>query len=275
MESNVIQRKNVEFVDGKVFLDDTEILYVIDWDKIDENAESYELVFPKAHHIRLLEYGHPKKDSVYHVFADAKVDISIASLNSALSSLRHFQISANSDVSVALADFAPGDFKSSFMFELQEAEATLHFHLATLASDNDHKEFVVSFKHLAKDTYAEMNNYGVCEDHSRLVFSGIGHILKGSIRSKTHQNARIMVFDPQCQAFANPILKIDENDVEASHAATVGKVNDEHLFYLTSRGLKEEEAKQLITLGYLKPILQYFDDHESQKISACMERRMK
>ena len=53
---------------------------------------------------------------------------------------------------------------------------------------------------------------------------------------------------------------IDENDVEASHAAVVGKINEEHIFYLCSRGLGEEEAKRLITLGYLNPIIAYFDD---------------
>ena len=160
-------------------------------------------------------------------------------------------------------------------FEIEKEGASVHFHLATLGAETDKKEFSVSFTHLARNTYAEMNNYGVCVENAKLVFSGVGHVLKGAKQTKTHQNAKIMVFDPLCQAFANPILKIDENEIEASHAAAVGKVNEEHLFYLTSRGLKEEEAKQLITLGYLKPILAYFDEEVSSSISACMERRMK
>ena len=53
-----------------------------------------------------------------------------------------------------------------------------------------------------------------------------------------------MVFDNECVAIAKPILKIDENDIEANHAAVVGKINDEHLFYLTSRGISETEAKE-------------------------------
>ena len=84
-----------------------------------------------------------------------------------------------------------------------------------------------------------------------------------------------MVFDEASNAIAKPILKIDENDIEASHAAVVGKINDEHLFYLTSRGISEADAKQLITLGYLKPILAGFNDEETRNyISSLIERRM-
>ena len=84
-----------------------------------------------------------------------------------------------------------------------------------------------------------------------------------------------MVFDRLSNAVAKPILKIDENDIEASHAAVVGKINDDHLFYLTSRGISEKEAKELITYGYLKPILQGFSDQEViDDINNLIEGRM-
>ena len=97
-------------------------------------------------------------------------------------------------------------------------------------------------------------------DNGKLSFSGICKIEHGSHGSKAHQNAKIMVFDKLSDGVAKPILKIDDNDIEASHAAVVGKINDEHIFYLTSRGLTEDEAKRIITLGYLKPILGGFSD---------------
>ena len=84
-----------------------------------------------------------------------------------------------------------------------------------------------------------------------------------------------MVFDRLSNAVAKPILKIDENDIEASHAAVVGKINDDHLFYLTSRGISEKEAKELITFGYLKPILVGFNDQEViDEINKLIEGRM-
>ena len=93
--------------------------------------------------------------------------------------------------------------------------------------------------------------------------------------SITRQNAKIMVFDRYSNAIAKPILKIDENEIEASHAASVGKISDDEMFYLTSRGLSEEMAKELITLGYLKPIVSEFkDDDVRESILKLIEERM-
>jgi len=161
-----------------------------------------------------------------------------------------------------LADFSNGEEKVKVVINLKESGARCEWHLASLSSKDDRKEFDVSFFHLAPNTYAKMDNYGVCKDEAKLVFSGVGSIIKGSYASKTHQNAKIMIFDENCDAVAKPILKIDENDIEASHAAVVGKINDEHLFYLKSRGLSENIAKELITYGYLKPITKGFSDEK-------------
>ena len=120
-----------------------------------------------------------------------------------------------------------------------------------------------------------MDNYGVCEDEASLTLSGVGFIKNGAKKTKAHQTAKIMVFDKNCNAKACPILKIDENDVEASHAATVGKVSEEHLFYLCSRGITKDDAKRLITLGYLNPIIKYFGEDEiASSIENVIQRRV-
>jgi Fe-S cluster assembly scaffold protein SufB len=176
-------------------------------------------------------------------------------------------------VDAALADFTPGKGKIYIQFDLVGRGSYLDWHTAALATLDDDKSYSVNFNHTNFDTYAMMSNYGVTENKSKLRFSGIGHIVQGAKNSKTHQEAKIMVFDPDCFGRADPILRIDENEVEASHAATVGKLNEEHLFYLTSRGLSQNEAKRLITLGYLKPIIQYFTDESIQnELSSIIEK---
>ena len=247
--------------------------FCIDWTQIDTSVT---LEIPANHHVQLMELGDPKKKAHYVLKENASLSLSIASLEDAMDSERSFQLEEQSRAEVAYADFCAGEKKAKLYYALRGKQAYVRSHVASLSAQEDKKEFDVSFDHFIGDTYAEMQNFGVCEGKSTLTFSGVGFIHHGAKRAATHQNAKIMVFDPKCRAFANPVLKIDENEVEASHAAAVGKVNDEHLFYLTSRGLNEEEAKQLITLGYLKPIFSYFKDEEMiQKISDSMERRMK
>ena len=194
-------------------------------------------------------------------------------------STNNVKITANvgykSVFSAYFADFIQGKCKGQINVNLNKEYATCDWHLASLSMNTDNKEFDVSVYHNNPNTYAQMDNYGVCRDSGKLVFSGICHIINGSHGSKAHQNAKIMVFDELSNGIAKPILKIDENDIEASHAAVVGKINDEHLFYLTSRGLTESAAKELITFGYLKPIMNGFVDEEIKKeISTLIEERM-
>ena len=173
------------------------------------------------------------------------------------------------------AEFSEDNLQISGEINLLNEYAQAVVKLASLSANKDDKNISISVNHLAPKTYGKVDNYGVCKDNGKLLFAGTSKIIEKSIKSKTQQNAKIMVFDEASNAIAKPILKIDENDIEASHAAVVGKINDEHLFYLTSRGLSETQAKELITFGYLKPILAGFnDDNTREYISSLIERRM-
>lgn len=178
-----------------------------------------------------------------------------------------WQASVGSRVNLeaAIADFTPGRGKVMVSFDLIGRDSQLEWRTAALASQQDRKFYGINFTHKNFNTYANMTNYGVTEGSSTLQFTGTGHILNGAKFSKTHQAAKIMVFDEKCFGRADPVLKIDENEVEASHAATVGRVNEDHLYYLQSRGLTKKAAKRLITLGYLQPIIAYFTDETIQQ----------
>ena len=183
-------------------------------------------------------------------------------------------VGENSKIIAYFADFSTERNHLDASINLNENNSRCEWHLASLASQKDDKEISVSIYHNHPNTHGKIDNYGVCKENSKLIFAGISHIEKGCHQSTSHQNAKIVVFDNDCKAIARPILKIDENDIEASHAAVVGKVNDDHIFYLTSRGLNIDEAKLLITLGYLKPILNGFNDEVSDEINNLIEGRL-
>ncbi len=161
-----------------------------------------------------------------------------------------------------MVDFASFGGVVTINGELFGQGSRLDWHLASLTRNDDVKKYIVNFSHKAKDTTAHMRNFGVIEDKGHLTFTGKSHILQGAIRSSTHQTARIMVFDANSVGKANPFLAIDDNDVSASHAATVGKINEEHMFYLKTRGLNDDEARRLITYGYLAPSIKEFSDRK-------------
>ena len=177
----------------------------------------------------------------------------------------------NSHVEIAFADFALGTSNMEFHILLEEEGASASFHGAFFASGNDKKSVSADCIHLAPHTTGLVENYGIVQDAAKLFFLGKSDIRSGSFSSSTRQSAKIIVFDEGCVAKASPVLCIDENDVTASHAAVVGKLNEEHLYYLLSRGLSLKEARHLISVGYLKPIAQYFDMDLKAKIEAAIE----
>lgn len=143
--------------------------------------------------------------------------------------------------------------------------------MTTLSSGKTNKKFDVSFIHNVGLTKAIMSNYGVAKNESSIIFSGVNHILKNSKKSSTSQNAKIIVFDEKARGIASPILKIDENEVQASHGAIVGRLNDDHMFYLMSRGLSKNEAREVITRGYLEPIKKQFNEENQNKIDELLK----
>lgn len=184
------------------------------------------------------------------------------------------KVEENGELQAIMADFSNGKSNVDVSIELVGMQAKGIWKLSALSSNQDDKKFNIHFRHLAPFTYGLMDNYGVARNSSRLVFSGANDIVHGAKNSKTRQNAKIIVFDEGAIAKADPRLNIDENEVEASHAAVVGKLNDEHLFYLMSRGLSLDEAKRLITLGYLLPIASFFLDDIKERISKLIEERV-
>ena len=128
------------------------------------------------------------------------------------------------EISIVFADFSKNFTKISSQIDLVEEGAKCDWHLATLSNKKDSKTFDISFKHLVGKTTSIMDNYGVARDDSKIVFSGVSHITEGAKESNAKQNAKIIVFDKNSQGVASPILKIDENEVQASHGAVVGQL---------------------------------------------------
>ena len=107
--------------------------------------------------------------------------------------------------------------------------------------------------------------HGVILDKSTLTFNGIGHIIKGAKFADAQQESRVLMLSEGGRGDANPILLIDENEVTAGHAASVGQVDDEQLFYLTSRGISEAEAKRLVIRGFLGAVIRSIPSSTLQK----------
>jgi Fe-S cluster assembly protein SufD len=172
----------------------------------------------------------------------------------------HVSLYKDSSCLVGYGELSEGSLSASYHYDLLEEGANVKVRMAALSKGEDKKNYEVTIQHLNPHTYGQMDNYGVVLDKATLSIDGIGTITKGQYGSESHQTNKIIVFDENCYAQANPYLYIDEYDVKASHAAAVGKMDEEHLFYLQSRGLSKKASMKLITYGYLKPVCDIIDN---------------
>lgn len=105
--------------------------------------------------------------------------------------------------------------------------------------------------HTVPDTFGRVEIRGVAENGARVKVKGLVRIEKQAQNTDSFLSMKILLLDKRSAATAEPELEILANKVKASHSASVGKIDEEQLFYLASRGVGESEAKKIIIKGFL------------------------
>lgn len=154
-----------------------------------------------------------------------------------------------------VAEVNDGNTNNKTNIFLQELYASGTSKTVAITSNEQSSSFRQLIEHNAPQTEGYIENYGVSNDASSLVFEGVGKINKLMKRSVARQSNKGIVLGVDARLDANPLLLIDEFDVEASHGAAIGKIDDEQLYYLMSRGLDMKQATRLIISGFLSPVL--------------------
>lgn len=119
--------------------------------------------------------------------------------------------------------------------------------------------FKEAIEHQKPLTSSYVTNYLVSNQQAFIQCEISGKIHKGNHGSNCRQHSRGVITEVGGAIQVDPLLLIDEFDVEAGHGAAVGEINPEELYYLQSRGLTELEAKRLIISGFMKPFLDRYD----------------
>lgn len=143
------------------------------------------------------------------------------------------------------------------------------------ASDDQHFEHRVVSRHEAPQAYSNLLYKGALKDTARTVFFGNLVVPPGAPGTDAYQTNRNLVLNNGASAETIPFLEIESSEVKCSHAGAVGRVDDEHLFYLQSRGVGEAEAKQLIVLGFLQEVLEEVKlDELRHELEAAVARKL-
>lgn len=124
------------------------------------------------------------------------------------------------------------------------------------------KKGAMEVTHKAPHTYGEMRNFAVLSSEADYEMVANGNIEKGCNEAQSHQTTRVLTLGKDHKAKVIPLLLIDENDVKASHALSIGQPDEDQLYYLQSRGLSNKQAMGLLSVGYFLPIIDLIDDQD-------------
>jgi ABC transporter, Fe-S cluster assembly transporter permease component len=172
-----------------------------------------------------------------------------------------FELTENASLDFTLVDFSNSDIHLKMNVELKKG-ARANISIASLNTNETSKIYEINTNHEESDGYSRTKMAGINAGKSILKFLGASYIKNGAHRCDTRQEGKITNLSKDSKSEVSPSLLIKENDVKASHGAALGAYNENHLFYLMSRGLTMDESKKLITFGTLLPIIEEINDED-------------
>ncbi|HLC68831.1 MAG TPA: SufD family Fe-S cluster assembly protein, partial [Candidatus Bilamarchaeaceae archaeon] len=121
------------------------------------------------------------------------------------------------------------------------------------AKEKQHQDAGAKMFHLAPNTTSRIISKSISQNGGRTSYRGLVKVVKGAKGSKCFVQCDAYMLDQQSRSDTYPTIQIDEEDVSMAHEARVGKIDQEKVFYLMSRGLSEQKAIELIVLGFIEP----------------------
>ncbi len=159
--------------------------------------------------------------------------------------------------------------KNDIIFNLLSFQSHLNVYDSTLVNLKHRYDETVVINHCHQSTFSDYRFYGIAKDDSFLGIKVTSVIKEQMARSEAHQKIFIIISD-RAKTSAHPNLVIDNYDVKASHANSIGRISQDQLYYLNSRGINKSDAAKLIIMGYFNPVLNTFDDDVRTKIEALI-----
>ncbi|PTM59788.1 Fe-S cluster assembly protein SufD [Desmospora activa] len=145
----------------------------------------------------------------------------------------------------------------------------------TVGAHEERANITSTVRHWGTHTESDITARGVMKDKAQTILNGITKIEKGARKANGVQAEKVLMLNREARGDANPILLIEENDVQAGHAASVGRIDPIQMFYLMSRGLSKREAERLIIFGFVGPVLDTIPFASlKERISSVIERKL-
>ena len=128
--------------------------------------------------------------------------------------------------------------------------------------------------HCAPHTSGRIISKSISKNGGRSSYRGLCKVEKGAVKSKSNVVCDALILDPESRSDTYPYIEIDEQDVEIGHEASVSRIGEEQMFYLTSRGLTEAEASTMIVNGFIEPLVKELPMEYAVELNRLIQLQM-
>lgn len=218
-------------------------------------------------------------NSVIEVFVGQNAQVRVATINNLSKSAvdvtyRRSIVHKDGRLEWIVADLSEGRVISDNTTHLQGEGGNVNVKTVAVGTGETRANITSTIHHWARHTTSDINARSAMKDEASSILNSITKIEKGASKSDGQQSGKVLMLTPTARGDANPILLIDENDVTAGHAASVGRIDPLQMYYLMSRGIPRAEAEKLIIYGFLDAVISEIPSEVLQKsIHRVIERK--
>ena len=142
------------------------------------------------------------------------------------------------------------------------------------SGDGQHQDTGGKVVHVAPYTTSSIISKSISKGHGRSTYRGLCKVHKGAHHARSNVECDALLIDDTSRTDTYPYIEIEENDANVGHEASVSKIGEEQLFYLTSRGISEEEAMAMIVRGFIEPIAKELPLEYAVELNRLIELEM-
>lgn len=142
------------------------------------------------------------------------------------------------------------------------------------ASAGQHQDAGAKLVHAAPNTYGRIVSKSISKNGGRSSYRGLVKVEPGAKKSRSSVVCDALILDSQSRSDTYPYIEIEEQDVSVGHEASVSRIGEEQLFYLTSRGLSEAEASTMIVGGFIEPLVKELPMEYAVEMNRLIELQM-
>ena len=184
-------------------------------------------------------------------------------------------VGAGAKVEFIAADVGGGNYSADIEIELCGDDSTADLQAVYFGDGNRKLDFNYVIRQRGKRTQATMNVRGALTEHCDKIFRGTLDFQRGSKGSIGRELEEVIILSPGTRNRSVPLMLAAEDEVDGHHAVSIGRLDEEKIFYLMSRGLDMSEAQRLIVEAAFNPVVAGIPDENLRgKVLDSLQRRL-